>query len=195
VASLPENRGKSEAVGLGFLAAIDRGAGVVGYWDADLAAPLKEIALMEEVLAREVATEIIIGIRLPLLGRRIRRTAVRGTVGRFSALLTHALIQLRTRDTQCGAKLFRVTQELRKALSTPFQSRWLFDVELLMRLRHVQSQFEEVAYEFPLECWAEQPGAHVKATSYLGALRELVLNTGKEVARRVQMPARRRRFH
>ena len=172
-AALPQNCGKAEAVRQGLLAAIEGGARVVGYWDADLAVPLREIERMEEIIHRDPETHLVIGIRLPLLGRRIRRDRLRGSLGLLSALLTRALTRLGTRDTQCGAKLFRVTDELRQALSSPFGSRWLFDVELLMRLRQTDGPLDQIAYEYPLECWAEQAGSKVKSSSYLGAIREL----------------------
>lgn len=174
VASLPQNRGKAEAVRQGLLTALARGADVVGFWDADLAVPLREISLMEGVVSRDPEVQLVIGIRLPLLGRRIRRERVRGALGRFSAFLTRTLTRLETRDTQCGAKLFRASDELRWALSKGFGSRWLFDVELLLRLKAAHGDFSEIAYEYPLECWVEQPGSKVRPSSYWGALRELV---------------------
>ncbi len=174
VGDLPQNQGKGEAVRQGLLAAIDRGARMVGYWDADLAAPLRQAPLMGEILHRDPETHIVIGIRLPLLGRRVRRQRLRGLLGAASALLTRRLARIPTRDTQCGAKMFRVTDELRRSLAQPFQSRWLFDVELLLRLRDEHHGLESVAYEYPLESWTEQPGSKVGAMSYARALRELV---------------------
>lgn len=174
VAALPQNRGKAEAVRQGLLAAIDGGAEIVGYWDADLAVPLREIRLMEGVVSRDEETQIVIGIRLPLLGRRIRRDRLRGTLGRLSAFVTRTLTQLSTRDTQCGAKLFRVNEQIRRCLASRFSSRWLFDVELMLRLRAVHGDFEQIAYEVPLECWVEQPGSKVRPSSYLSSLWELL---------------------
>ena len=41
----------------------------------------------------------------------------------------------RVYDTQCGAKIFRATNDLALQLSRPFDSRWIFDVELIARLQ------------------------------------------------------------
>ena len=45
------------------------------------------------------------------------------------------LLRLGIYDTQCGAKIFRATEDIRMALSAPFDSRWIFDVELIARLQ------------------------------------------------------------
>lgn len=173
VAKLPENRGKAEAVRQGMLAALEQGAQVVGYWDADLAVPLREVSLMEAVIHRDPETQLVIGIRFPLLGRRIRRDPVRGSLGRLSSLLTRVLTRLGTHDTQCGAKMFRASDTLRRCLQGRFDSRWLFDIELLMRLRNALGSLTDTAYEFPLECWVEQAGSKIRPSAYLRSLRDL----------------------
>lgn len=174
VGSLPQNRGKAEAVRQGLLAAIDAGARFVGYWDADLAAPLRQVPLMEAVLTRDPETHVVIGVRLPLLGHRIRRDPMRRRLGLMAAWTIHALTRLPTRDTQCGAKLFRVTAELRESLRQPFHSRWLFDVELLLRLQTLHHGLDGIAYDFPLECWSEQRGSKVNWATYARALTDVV---------------------
>lgn len=174
VGSLGQNCGKAEAVRQGLLAAINAGARFVGYWDADLAAPLRQVPLMEAVLARDPETHVVIGVRLPLLGHRIRRDPMRRRLGSIAAWTIHAMTGLPTRDTQCGAKLFRVTAELIESLKEPFHSRWLFDVELLLRLKSLHHGLEGVAYDFPLECWSEQRGSKVNWLTYARALTEMV---------------------
>ena len=185
VGSLRQNRGKAEAVRQGLLAAIEAGARFVGYWDADLAAPLRQVPLMEAVLTRDPETHVVIGVRLPLLGHRIRRDPMRRRLGSIAAWTIHAMTGLPTRDTQCGAKLFRVTAELIESLQEPFHSRWLFDVELLLRLEALHHGLEGVAYDFPLECWSEQGGSKVNWSTYARALTDMVrIRCGSRPVRR-----------
>ena len=52
-------------------------------------------------------------------------------LGRLFATLASTLLDVRIYDTQCGAKIFRSTDDLKIVLSKPFLSSWIFDVELI----------------------------------------------------------------
>lgn len=131
----PENRGKAEAVRLGMRTALEAGAGMVGYWDADLSTPLSQIQAFAALLGSRPDVELVMGSRVRMLGRRIDRSGVRHLVGRAYATLASLSLGLPVYDTQCGAKLFRRSVALERALRRPFGSRWAFDVELIQRLQ------------------------------------------------------------
>ncbi len=115
--ALAANRGKAEAVRAGLLAALDRQrTRYVGYWDADLAAPLGEIDVLREVLEHRDEIDFVLGIRLRLPGSRIQRGKVRELLGRTFAAVVSLWLRHRFRDTQCGAKLFRATPRFREAV-------------------------------------------------------------------------------
>ena len=135
VQRLEPNRGKGEAVRLGLLAALDDGYPLVGYLDADLAAPLDTAVLLRETLLAGPALAMVLGSRIKLLGWRIRRSERRHYLGRIFATCASLALGLAVYDTQCGAKALRAGVATDAALATPFLSRWLFDVELLARLR------------------------------------------------------------
>ena len=174
----PSNQGKAEAVRVGMQSAFEAGARLAGYWDADLATPLSEIARMQRVLEREPSIEIVFGSRVQLLGREIRRSVLRHYLGRIFATAASVSLGLPVYDTQCGAKLFRVDATTRALFAEPFSSRWVFDVELIARLIAARRGSDlpaaiDVIYELPLERWIDVPGSKVRPTDFLRALFEM----------------------
>jgi glycosyltransferase involved in cell wall biosynthesis len=166
---MPENGGKGEAVRAGMRGALDRGARIVGYTDADLATPAEEMLRMLELI-RASDADAMIGARVALLGRDIERSAVRHYLGRVFATGVSLVLRERIYDTQCGAKLFRASGVLRDALADPFVSRWAFDVELLGRLMIEGANVVEV----PLERWIDVPGSKLRPTAMFRAAADLV---------------------
>jgi dolichyl-phosphate beta-glucosyltransferase len=163
VLALARNQGKAEAVRQGMLAAFAMAPAVAGYWDADLATPLEVIPSLEKVLADRPTYDIVMGSRVRLLGRSIIRQPVRHYVGRIFATTVSLLLRLAVYDTQCGAKLFRVSAATRRLFAQPFGSRWIFDVEALLRfvaeMRQEGIDPETRIYEFPLDSWRDMEGS------------------------------------
>jgi dolichyl-phosphate beta-glucosyltransferase len=179
--SLDRNVGKAEAVRLGIVRALEVRPSSVGYWDADLATPLEQIQSFQAILDDRPEIYGVLGARVLMLGRSIRRRATRHYLGRVFATAASLATGLAVYDTQCGAKLFRCRREVAAAFQEPFLSRWIFDVELLVRLisqcePRVFAGDEEVAgiIESPLECWEDVAGSKVRAADFCRAFFELV---------------------
>ncbi len=173
------NGGKAEAVRAGMLHAIALGnTAYTGFWDADLATPLASIPDLLAKLTSRPAIQMVFGARVRLLGREIHRRAIRHYLGRVFATVASLMLRLPIYDTQCGAKLFRVTPELQAILAEPFRSRWIFDVELLARFisRHKTDRafVHDSIYEFPLPTWSDVAGSKVGSLDFLKASAELV---------------------
>jgi len=175
VLRLPRNVGKGEAVRAGLLDALQRDARYVGYWDADLATPLKAIGTFREVLEAHPELEMVFGARVQLLGREIRRRALRHYLGRAFATVVSLMLRLAIYDTQCGAKLFRVTAFLPELFREPFLTRWVFDVEIIARLIRQVGRDSAVhsIYELPLVEWHDVHGSKVRPRDYIRGLRDL----------------------
>lgn len=172
------NSGKGEAVRQGMLHALGRpGIAYVGFWDPDLATPLEAIDDLRGVLVSHPPVDIVIGSRVRLMGRNIDRRPSRHYLGRVFATCASIVLGLPIYDTQCGAKLFRVTPRLAQVLQLPFLSRWVFDVELIARFVQLHAGDEDVAgliYEFPLHCWKDMPGSKLRPRDFYTAAGHLL---------------------
>ena len=167
------NRGKAEAVRAGLLDALSSDADYVGYWDADLATPLAALPKFLDVLDQDSGVDVVLGARVKLLGRTIERHTWRHYLGRVFATLVSELLRLAVYDTQCGAKVFRASNELRRVLAEPFRTAWLFDVEILARLIAADprgtSAVARRLYELPLDEWRDVPGSKLTRAAYARA--------------------------
>lgn len=170
---LPVNSGKGEAVRRGLVEVLGRGASVVGFADADLATPVNEINRLSSVV-HNTAADAVLGSRVRLAGRTVERTARRHYLGRFIATYIGLRTDLPVYDTQCGTKFFLASKELRLALSTPFRTRWLFDVELLRRLHHEHTRTGRPLRlrEEPLESWIDAADTHLRGRELIRVVRD-----------------------
>ena len=175
VFTLAQNAGKGEAVrqGINHVAAMQRFT-FVGYWDADLATPLSELAPMLDALARFPQCQLVLGSRWRRLGSDIRRRAVRHALGRLFATAASVALDLPVYDSQCGAKVCRATIA-GVLFGKPFSSRWFFDVELLARLRaHDPASIDEAAIEVPLARWRDVGGSRMRVSQMAAAPLDLL---------------------
>lgn len=169
------NRGKAEAVRTGLRRAIEGGARNAGYWDADLATPLEELTGMLRVLGENAGLLGVLGSRVRLLGRTIHRDPVRHYLGRVFATAASLRLGMPVYDTQCGAKLFRVQGPLEQALERPFRTRWIFDVELLARLRDgCDGDVAHRLEEYPLRSWTDVDGSKLRTRDFMASAWDLV---------------------
>lgn len=162
---LDRNYGKAEAVRRGVNAALADGPKYVGYWDADLATPLNVVAEFRSLMEERPHVDLVLGSRVKLLGRDVHRRAWRHYLGRCFATAASLVLGIGVYDTQCGAKLFRVTPRTRAAFEQSFRTSWIFDVELLARLLQdadgVEQPVEKLC-EFPLQQWRDVAGSKLK---------------------------------
>ena len=171
------NRGKAEAVRVGMLNAFADGGRYAGYWDADLATPLSEIQRFIDTLDAHPERDICFGARVQLLGRAIHRRPCRHYIGRLFATAAALALRLPIYDTQCGAKLFRVSPAMHALFAEPFLGRWTFDVEIVARLTQQCASEQrrpcDVIYELPLDEWRDIDGSNVRPLDFVMALIEL----------------------
>ena len=192
VLDLQLNGGKGEAVRGGMLHAMATfAAPCIGFWDADLATPLDALPAFLNVLHAEAAIDMVFGSRIRLLGRHVQRNPMRHYAGRIFATSVSLSLGLPIYDTQCGAKVFRATPLLRQVLAQTFESRWIFDVELIARFlaawRKTGEQPEQKIYELPLQTWVDVAGSKLRSTDFLRSFTDLV-KIRREFQRLIRTP-------
>lgn len=173
VLDLSHNRGKGEAVRQGILDAVATGNyDYIGYFDADLATPLEEIALLTGYFQKE--RKIVIGSRVKRLGAEITRNPIRHYLGRIFATVASISLGIKAYDSQCGAKIF--SHDMAKTLfAEPFASKWLFDLEVIYRLKEMRPlSYEKEIIEVPLRIWKEQQNSKMRIVDFVKAPFELL---------------------
>ena len=179
VLDLQPNRGKGEAVRQGLLHVLQNDPeAYAGFWDADLATPLDALPEFLDVMQRDPQIDMVFGSRIRLLGRHVSRNPVRHYAGRIFATAVSVSLGLPIYDTQCGAKIFRRTPLLRRVLDDAFESRWIFDVELLARFlakwKHTGEHPERKIYELPLQTWIDVAGSKLRPIDFLHSFTDLM---------------------
>lgn len=180
--AMARNGGKAEAVRHGMQRALAEGAEITGYLDADFATPASEMLRLLDALVASDA-QVAMGARISRLGADIQRSPHRHYLGRVFATAASVVLGLRVYDTQCGAKLFRASPALTTALDSPFDSRWIFDVELLGRLVTGSGEAQALSaadfLEVPLRTWHDVAGSKLRPGGMASAGLELLRLGGR----------------
>lgn len=176
-----KNQGKAETVREGILFASTQklnrpntdfyfsgnppsGMEYIGFWDADMATPLDEIPWFFSFKREE--HQILLGSRLAILGSQINRTRFRFLTGRMFATFISFGLSWKVYDTQCGAKIFH--RDYIEVFSKPFFTKWLFDVEILLRLKtKYGDDVVNHIVEIPVRNWSDVDGSKIKFTDFL----------------------------
>ncbi len=183
------NRGKGHALRLGVCASHGRRVLVT---DADLAAPIEELEVLDKALSDGQAAAI--GSRA-MPGATIERHQhpVREALGRVGNFLIRGLAVPGIRDTQCGFKLFD-GDRAREAFAASRLNGFGIDVETLQHFRRSGWPIAEVPVR-----WSHQPGSKIHPSDYARVLAELtalkarsIRRTGLPATRRTGLPATRR---
>jgi dolichyl-phosphate beta-glucosyltransferase len=174
---LASNQGKAEAVRLGLLELLEHSnLEIVGYLDADGAFSLLDITRISESLQmpeKKNQFDAVWSSRVALAGHQIERSTLRHYLGRGVATLIGSSLKPMPYDTQSGFKMFRASPELASCMARPFSTRWLFDVEIILRWKVMNDRPIRII-EIPVTSWRDVPGSKIKGREVLRITRELL---------------------
>jgi glycosyltransferase involved in cell wall biosynthesis len=160
-----KNAGKAASVRKGVLHCYENNyAEATAYLDADLAVSLDECYSYVSYLEEK---KLVFASRILRVGSRIERRYSRFLIGRIIATAISNILKLKVYDTQCGCKVFR--SDISSILfGAPFQSKWLFDVEIISRfINHYTLQASlELMEEIPVKQWIDRGESKVRITYF-----------------------------
>ncbi|MEP3210585.1 MAG: response regulator [Maribacter sp.] len=155
-----KNGGKAEAVRQGMLhLEKDPQLDYIGFLDADLSTDFRDFDELVQTLESS-EFKIVSGSRMSRMGADITKESARKIISMTINLIIRTILKMPFNDTQCGAKIME--RGIVKTLFTkPFITKWLFDVEIFMRMRKFYGKQEVRKYicEQPLKRWIHADGS------------------------------------
>ena len=155
-----KNGGKAEAVRQGMLhLAKDPQLDYIGFLDADLSTDFRDFDDLVNTLEGSTF-KIVSGSRMSRMGANITKESARKVISMTINLIIRTILRMPFNDTQCGAKV--MDRDLVEEMFTkPFITKWLFDVEIFMRMRkHFGAEkAKSLICEQPLKRWIHADGS------------------------------------
>ncbi|MFS4455972.1 response regulator [Maribacter sp. 2304DJ31-5] len=155
-----ENGGKAEAVRQGILyLSNDPQLDYIGYLDADLSTDFRDFDELVQTLEKS-KFKIVSGSRINRMGANIAKGSARKIISTIINMAIKRILGMSFKDTQCGAKI--MDREIASGMfNKKFITRWLFDVEIFMRIRkrYGKDKAQKMICEQPLNRWVHVDGS------------------------------------
>lgn len=155
-----KNGGKAEAVRLGMLHLAKQSQfDYVGFLDADLSTNFEDFNDLTEAISNS-KYKLVFGSRISRMGADITKESARAIISKTINFIIRKTLSMEINDTQCGAKI--MTKEIvEKTFQEKFITKWLFDVEIFMRMKKIYGLKETkgMILEKPLNRWIHADGS------------------------------------
>ena len=117
---------------------------------------------------------MILCSRIKRLGASVERNRKRHILGRVFSTFASIILKLPVYDTQCGAKIV-CTSVIDDAFEHTFITKWLFDIEIIARLRNkYPEKILHILFEHPITQWKDVSGSKLKLKHMLKVPFELI---------------------
>jgi len=160
---LEQNQGKAEAVRQGAHYFLDRSSvDTIGFIDADLSTGFEDYKNLTNSLISNQNCDFVFGSRKLNKSEEVKRSIFRDLASFIIGLMIKVILRLPVKDTQCGAKVFS-RQSAQKGFKNKFISRWLFDIEIFLRLKKDMGKQKLISAmkEIPLNKWEDVDGSKI----------------------------------
>lgn len=155
-----KNGGKAEAVRQGVLhLSKDKQLDYIGFLDADLSTNFQDFDDLVQTISNS-DFKIVSGSRIARMGADIHKEGARAIISKTINKIIQTILGMPFRDTQCGAKIM-TKDVIEKVFDKKFYTKWLFDVEIFMRMKKVYGPEKAKSYlcEQPLKRWVHEDGS------------------------------------
>tara|TARA_R110002012_G_scaffold281843_2_gene471416 strand:- start:7760 stop:8494 length:735 start_codon:yes stop_codon:yes gene_type:complete len=171
IISFEENKGKAEAVRNGLLTAYKYKYSHLGFIDGDLQIPLNQVVHLHEALKLETMS---IALSTRNFEKDFKYFNFRSVISYSLSLLNKKILNFNTQviDSQCGCKLF-CSNLVPILFERPFISRWLFDIEILLRLRDSKNFCEEQIKQIKLNKLNRSQDSNIRIFQNLNLISDL----------------------
>ncbi|WP_300021992.1 glycosyltransferase [uncultured Maribacter sp.] len=175
-----QNGGKAEAVRQGILHLVkDKQLDYIGFLDADLSTDFRDFDdLVKTIESSDF--KIVSGSRIARMGANITKESARKIISTTINLIIQTILGMPFKDTQCGAKV--MDREIAsKMFNKKFVTKWLFDVELFMRMKKYfgKTIVKDMICEQPLKRWIHSDGSKLSmkdSVKIVGQLAQIVVH-------------------
>lgn len=155
-----KNGGKAEAVRLGMLHLAKQSQfDYVGFLDADLSTNFEDFNDLTDAISNS-KYKLVFGSRISRMGADITKESARAIISKTINFIIRKTLSMEINDTQCGAKI--MTKEIvQKTFQEKFITKWLFDVEIFMRMKKIYglNETKGMILEKPLNRWIHADGS------------------------------------
>jgi len=155
-----KNGGKAEAVRQGMLhLSKDNQLDYIGFLDADLSTNFQDFDDLVKTISGS-DFKIVSGSRIARMGADIHKEGARAVISKTINKIIQTILGMPFRDTQCGAKIM-TKDVIKQVFEKKFYTKWLFDVEIFMRMKKVYGAEKAKSYlcEQPLKRWVHEDGS------------------------------------
>jgi len=175
-----KNGGKAEAVRQGVLhLSKDPQLNYIGYLDADLSTDFRDFDDLVQTMENS-DFKIVSGSRISRMGANITKESARKIISMTINLIIRTILGMPFKDTQCGAKI--MDKDIAQLMfNKKFITRWLFDVEIFMRMRkhYGKDKVQSLICEQPLKRWIHTDGSKLSmkdSMKIIGQLAQIALH-------------------
>ena len=175
-----QNGGKAEAVRLGMLhLAKQQQFDYIGFLDADLSTNFEDFDTLVDTI-KNSNFKIVSGSRITRMGADIEKESARAIISKTINFIIRKTLGMDFKDTQCGAKIM-TKDVVDDTFQTKFLTKWLFDVEIFMRMRQKYGleTARTLLCEKPLNRWVHMDGSKLSfkdSFKILGQIGQIALH-------------------